>query len=318
MNNPVICPVCQSPDTALWANAMDYEYFSTDKLYTYYHCHACHTIYIDPVPSGELKIIYPSNYYSFAGVKKNRAFQVKEWLDKKLFRKLLRQIKADKINILDIGGGTGWILDNIKKTDPRINITQVVDIDPLARQKAEDNGHLYFEGRIEEFKTSQQFHLILMLNIIEHISDPEKVMQSLHDKLMPDGIILIKTPNTQSLDASLFKKKYWGGLHCPRHWIIFSEKSFRILLKELPFDIASLKFTQAGAFWAFSIIIYLSRKKLMVTGKERPVIYHPLFPWISSFFAGIDFLLSLFTRTSQMFIVLKSKENETKLLSRSI
>ena len=107
MNKALICPICKSNNTSLWATAKDYEYFSTDKSYIYYRCNTCLTIYIDPVPLSELKTIYPSNYYSFVSAKKNWAFEVKEWLDNKLFRKLLKQIEAEKINVLDIGGGTG-------------------------------------------------------------------------------------------------------------------------------------------------------------------------------------------------------------------
>jgi SAM-dependent methyltransferase len=305
MDTPAICPVCKNKDTAYWSVARDYEYFTTEKNYHYYYCNRCNTIYIYPLPLDELKIIYPSNYYSFATGRKNWAFRLKEWLDKKLFSELLNQIKDDSINVLDIGGGTGWLLDLIKKIDSRVRLTQVVDIDPDARQTAEKNGHLYFQGRAEEFVTDQKFHLVLMLNLIEHVKDPQMILQSIQKILAPEGIILIKTPNIISLDSRVFKKSYWGGLHCPRHWTIFSEKSFRVLLQKTNLSISTLKYTQGGPFWAFSIIVYLSRKKILKVSKERPVIYHPLFPFISSLFAAFDFLRRPFSKTSQMFIVIK-------------
>jgi len=305
MTNPVLCPVCQSTDTALWSAAKDYEYKSTDKLYTYYHCHLCATIFIDPTPLGELTTIYPPNYYSFIEGKKSWAFRVKEWLDKKKFKKLLRQIKDDKVNVLDVGGGTGWLLDMVKRMDARVDITQVVDIDSGSKQPAEAKGHLYFQGRIEEFSTNTKFHLILMLNLIEHVSDPEAVLKNAKEMLAPGGIILLKTPNTQSWDARLFKKSYWGGLHCPRHWIIFSEKSFQLLANKTGLSVSSLQYTQGGVFWAFSLIVYLSGKNILKVTKERPVIFHPLFPFISSLFAAFDFVRKPFSRTSQMFITLK-------------
>ena len=122
--------------------------------------------------------------------------------------------------------------------------------------------------------------------------------------LAPGGIILIKTPNTESWDARLFRKSYWGGLHCPRHWIIFSEKSFRLLVSKTKLSVSSLRYTQGGVFWAFSIIIYLHRKKILKVTRDRPVIFHPLFPLISSFFAAFDFIRRPLAKTSQMFIVL--------------
>jgi hypothetical protein len=68
-----------------------------------------------------------------------------------------------------------------------------------------------------------------------------------------------------------------------------------------------LNYTQGGPFWAFSIIVWLSKKGIVKTGKERPVIFHPLFPFISSLFAAFDFIRLPFARTSQMFIILKKE-----------
>ena len=206
-----------------------------------------------------------------------------------------------------MGGGTGWLLDVIKKLDTRVALTQIVDIDKQAKELAEINGHQYFEGRIEDFTTTNKFHLVLMLNLIEHVSDPGKVLLSIEKTLAPGGIILIKTPNTDSLDARLFRRSYWGGLHCPRHWVIFSEKSFRLLVQKTNLDIASLKYTQGGPFWAFSIIAVLSRKKILKVIANRPIIFHPLFPVISSVFAAFDFVRRHFAKTSQLFIVLQRR-----------
>ena len=194
--------------------------------FTYYGCANCKTIFIHPVPVEHLKKIYPSNYYSFVNKPKNLVVRLKEWLDKRFFKKILKQLPAQPINVLDVGGGTGWMLDVLKKTDKRIGLTQVVDIDEKAKSIAEEKGHAYFEGTIETFTTDKRFHLILMLNLIEHVANPLAVLQKAESLLSPGGIIVIKTPNTISWDARLYKKSYWGGLHCPRHWTMFSEKKF--------------------------------------------------------------------------------------------
>jgi 2-polyprenyl-3-methyl-5-hydroxy-6-metoxy-1,4-benzoquinol methylase len=302
------CPLCNNNNTILWSIAKDYEYASTNDEYKYYYCKNCITIFIFPIPENELHKIYPSNYYSFQSGKKNWAFSIKEWLDKKLFKKILRQIKNDSINVLDIGGGTGWLCDLVKTIDDRMAITQIVDIDSNAKKIAEEKGHRYFKGRIEDFTSIEKFDLVFLLNLLEHLAKPVDVLQRIEKALNPGGIVLIKTPNILSLDANIFRKKYWGGLHCPRHWIIFSENSFRKLLAATNLKIIDLYYTQGGPFWAFSIIAWLSKKGIVKTGKERPVIFHPLFPFISSLFAAFDFLRRPFFKTSQMFIILKRDE----------
>ncbi len=230
--------------------------------------------------------------------------RLKEWMDRRFFRRILQQIQGPGINILDVGGGTGWMLDSLKQTDKRIQFTQVVDIDENARSIAEENNHAYFEGTIESFQTEKRFHLILLLNLVEHVSDPLAVLNKAGSLLQPGGIIVIKTPNNNSLDARLFKKTYWGGLHCPRHWIIFSEKSFRLLVQSTSLTIQKLKYTQGAPFWAFSIIALLHRKKLVHVSAQTPIIFHWLFAPLSALFAIFDFLRSSFSKTSQMFIIL--------------
>jgi 2-polyprenyl-3-methyl-5-hydroxy-6-metoxy-1,4-benzoquinol methylase len=304
----ISCPLCHGDKTIIWSVARDYEYASTNDEYNYYYCKDCISIFISPVPENDLHKIYPSNYYSFQPGRKNWAFSIKEWLDKKLFKKILKQITNDGINVLDIGGGTGWLCDLVKTIDKRIVLTQIVDIDSSAKTFAEEKGHRYFEGRIEEFTGSEKFDLVFLLNLLEHVAHPIDVLQQIEQTLNPGGIVLIKTPNILSLDANLFRKKYWGGLHCPRHWIIFSENCFRKMIAGTNLKIMDLHYTQGGPFWAFSIIVWLSKQGLIKTGKDRPVIFHPLFPFISSVFAGFDFMRRPFAKTSQMFIILKKNE----------
>ena len=307
---PVSCPVCKQKNVSTWSVAKDYEYFSVKDEFTYYKCADCGTIFIYPVPIDKLASIYPPNYYSFSKSTKNIVVRLKEWLDKQFFKKIIKQILNNEINVLDVGGGTGWILNSIKKIDNRIHFTQIVDIDEKAKTTAEKNGHAYFKGTIEDFSSDKQFQIILLLNLIEHVADPLVVLQKMQSLLSPGGIVVIKTPNTESWDARLFKKLYWGGLHCPRHWVIFSEKSFRHILLSTDLKIKKLNYTQGAPFWAFSIIALLHRKKILTVSSEKPIIYRWLFAPISALFAVFDFMRRPFTKTSQMFILLEKEEEK--------
>jgi 2-polyprenyl-3-methyl-5-hydroxy-6-metoxy-1,4-benzoquinol methylase len=304
------CPVCQQPDTSLWSTARDYEYFSTAKDYQYYHCLACSTLFIYPVPVHELKQIYPSNYYSFVTAKKGMVTRIKEALDHRHFKKILKEIKTPSVRVLDVGGGTGWLAGMIREIDNRVTVTQIVDIDNGANEAAISNGHLYFEGILEDFVTTQKYELILMLNLIEHVANPLQVIKKAAALLAPGGLILVKTPNYLSLDARWFRNSYWGGLHCPRHWVIFSEKSFIRLVKQTDLRINKLQYTQGAPFWAFSIIAWMHRKGLIRVSAQKPIIFHFWFAPISGLFAGFDFIRGMFSKTSQMFIELKKADNQ--------
>jgi len=275
-------------------------------LYNYFQCAECKTLFLHPQPLNDLKSIYPSNYYSFVRQKRNLVIRIKEWLDKKNFKKVLRKIDGSTITVLDVGGGTGWLCSVIKQCDTRVVSTQIVDIDSNAKELARQQGHEFFEGTLEEFTTTEKYDLILMLNLIEHVSSPLEVLKKVSHLLNPNGLVVVKTPNVLCWEARLFRTSYWGGLHCPRHWVLFSEKSFRRTLQNVSLEVTDLTYTQGAPFWAFSIIVLLYKKKWINISRDKPVIYHSLYPVLSGLFAALDFVRCRFTKTAQMFIILKN------------
>jgi 2-polyprenyl-3-methyl-5-hydroxy-6-metoxy-1,4-benzoquinol methylase len=306
----IICLNCQSSNTILYAAAKDVEYFTTDDEFQYHLCKHCKVIFIDPIPAEKLQVIYPANYYSFTNENRSISFAIKNWLDKLFFKSIFKKITAKKINILDAGGGTGWLIDSIKKFEPRIAFSQIIDIDKAAEQKAIAKGHNYFLGRFEVFHSNQKFHVILLLNFIEHVADPKKVLQKAYDLLDEDGVIIIKTPNYDSLDARLFRSKNWGGYHCPRHWVIFNKQSAENLFFENKLHTEKFAYTQGAPFWTVSILHYMQQRKWIKANAAKPLIYHPLFTVISILTAAFDFLRKPFAPLSQMFFVLKKYNKE--------
>ncbi len=300
------CPLCGSKQNKLWASATDLEYLTTSQTFQYFKCPQCSCLFIHPVPVNKLSVIYPPNYYSFSGDQPSWVEKAKQTMDARWLRRILGRISVDQINILDVGGGTGWMLDLLKNIDPRVALTQVVDMDQKAAQKARAKGHRYFQGPIEAFATRQKFHLVLMFNLIEHVKDPIQVLQKIQKVLVPGGLLLVKTPNIDSWDAQLFRHGNWGGYHCPRHWVLFNETSFTKALGKTRLELLSLTYTQGAPFWTQSVMIGLYKRKLIHYTKEKPLVDHPLFPVLAAFFAGFDFLRGLFFKTSQMLILLRN------------
>lgn len=298
------CLACHSRDTALWASAKDAEYRTTDDAFRFFHCASCDVLFIDPVPSDRLSEIYPANYYSFAPSSRSLVASIKQKLDTSVFRKILARVPGDTLRVLDVGGGAGWQLNTVRATDPRIKHTQIVDLDPGAAALAKENGHAYFCGRIEDFETTEKFDFVLLLNLIEHVDDPGKVLRKVASMLAPHGTVLVKTPNYDALDARVFRHQNWAGYHCPRHWVLFTRESFAALAAASGLDIREFSYTQGAPFWAASFLFWLERRGMVKVTRERPVVYHPLFPLFSASFAALDFARRPFAKTSQMFFVL--------------
>ena len=295
------CLACGSAKVEHWATARDVEYHSTKDAFGYLRCRSCGALSIADVPSGRLGEIYPDTYYSFSGGKPSLAERVKQWLDRRQFRRILSRIEGDQLSALDVGGGTGWLLTQARAVEPRLTRTAVVDIDPLAKDGAEALGHEFHLGRVETFATDAKFDLILLLNLIEHVEDPVAVLTKLRALLAPGGIMLVKTPNHDSLDARLFRHRSWGGFHCPRHWVIFTPESFEAAVRRAGLRLDRLELTQGAPFWAVSALEWLSRQNLVRISRDRPMCRHPLFGPLLAVFAALDLARRPFSRTSQMF-----------------
>lgn len=299
------CPICGPARLSPWAQARDLEYFTTPDTFQYLKCASCGSLLIHPVPFRQLSLIYPGNYYSFTGGKASLVEKVKQALDRRSLGRLLEKIPGKSMDVLDVGGGTGWMLDLLKSADPRVSFTQVVDMDPKAGKRAKAKGHAYYQGPIESFKTGRKFHLVLLFNLIEHVKDPVGVLKKIERLLAPGGLLLVKTPNIDSLDARLFRRLNWGGYHCPRHWVLFNEAGFRKAAGKTRLKISSLAYTQGAPFWAQSVMMLLFRWRLIRYSRQKPLVCHPFFPLLAALFAGFDFLRGLFFKTSQMMVLLK-------------
>jgi 2-polyprenyl-3-methyl-5-hydroxy-6-metoxy-1,4-benzoquinol methylase len=306
---PTACPICSGTNTTPHAVAEDVEYFTSAQKFSYDRCNDCAVLFVSPMLYDRLDEIYPKNYYSFVPAGSIGFVQkVKQALDRRMFRAVTRLIPGEKLAALDIGGGCGWLLDAVKAVDPRVTTTQVVDIDPGAKAAAERAGHRYFLGTVERFDSEEKYDLILMLNLIEHVRRPDEVLAKARSLLTPSGLLLIKTPNYDALDARIFRHRSWGGYHAPRHFVLFDRDSFARMAKDQGLQVKSFAYAQGAPFWTVSVLNELRLLGLVKISRQRPSIYHPLVPLFQALFAGLDILRKPLARLSQMIFVLERAE----------
>jgi SAM-dependent methyltransferase len=301
---PARCLACASSRADPWATAVDVEYRTSEDRFAFHHCRDCGALFIDPVPRDRLREIYPANYYSFAAADRSLVHRAKRVLDAQLFRGLLRRLPGERLSALDVGGGSGEELSTLRAVDRRVTRTVVVDPAEGAAAAARQRGHEYVQRRIEDFTSAEPFDLVLMLNIIEHVEAPLAVLERVKRLLSPDGILVVKTPNHDSLDARLFRHANWGGYHCPRHWVLFTRESFVGLASRAGLGLREFAYTQGAPFWAVSVLAWLAARGCISVTRQRPVARHALFLPVAAVFAAFDFARRPWAKTSQMFLVL--------------
>lgn len=309
-----VCPVCGDARVNFFASARDVEYYTSDNSFEYEQCANCGSVFLKSPPLDQLRLIYPANYYSYRATQGADSIleKIKAKLDSRLLNKLLRQIPGDSLNVLDVGGGSGWLLTLVRRISNRVEQTHEVDLDEGARSAAEAAGHVFHTCRIEEFSSQEKFDLILMLNLIEHVSDPRSVLDAMRQLLSPGGLILIKTPNVDTLDCRLFRNHNWGGFHCPRHFVIFNRQSLNDLARRCGLEAVNVTYTQGAPQWGCSILGWMGLKGWISISQERPLYTHWLYPIVCALAAAFDLLRRPFMRTAQMFAVLRLSDQARK------
>jgi len=301
----LVCPVCASTRTVLLKQVFDVELHTSSDAFDYWNCRDCDAIFIHPFPVDRLSEIYPDSYYSMAGPSESILEKLKSKLDRRFLSKMLAMIPGSSLSVLDVGGGSGWMLNVARAADPRVQYTAVVDLNEKSRSLAEASGHVFNCSRVEDFKTDSRFDLILALNVIEHVANPAGVFRSFAGILTENGKVVIQTPNTKTLDRYIFQNSYWGGYHCPRHWVLFNKENLPLAVRGSGLRASQIRYTQGASQWAASVMGVLAGRGWIRINRERPMHTHFLASPLLAFFAAVDFIRAPFSPTAQMIAILE-------------
>jgi len=284
----VQCCVCGSSLGDVIARGWDFEYATTKEEYTFKRCVTCGHHYLDPRPSNkDLNRIYPSDYYSYDLNQRVNplALLVKKTLKKRKIKALLAYVQNDNPCCLDIGCGDGRILNIFEECGVSKDNLYGVEVDNAAVKSINKMGYHGEFGDIEHVHYADElFDCIVMFQVLEHVDDPARVFQKVLRLLKPGGIFIIETPNIQSLDARIFRKRYWGGYHFPRHWNLFDKKSLLALASRQGFKAIKLETFICAVFWIYPFHHYLRECKFP--------------PWVYRFFWPLNNPLLLALATS--------------------
>jgi 2-polyprenyl-3-methyl-5-hydroxy-6-metoxy-1,4-benzoquinol methylase len=250
-----VCPHCQGREFVERAKGRDFEYHTFDNEFVFVSCKSCGLVFLNPMPMpARLKEVYPANYKPFHFNKNDKSFifKVRDFLEARkagIYRKFL----PSQARIMDVGCGDGRYMTILKKVGPFWDI-EGVDFGEAAIKRAQEKGLKAICGAYETTDLGrEQYDLIILNQVIEHLPEPCDVVRKIHGELKPGGILSLETPSLDGWDADLFKEKFWGGYHFPRHLVLFNEETIRDFLKKRGFRVISVKYLVSPVFWVFSL-----------------------------------------------------------------
>ena len=126
-----------------------------------------------------------------------------------------------------------------------------VEFDPNSVKQAQNIGLKIKIGSLEDANyPDNQFDLITMNHVIEHLPNPVETLKECLRVLKPGGKLMMVTPNINAYGHTKFKSA-WRGLEVPRHLNIFSVKSLSEAIRRAGFGILNIKTLSRSAFYMY-------------------------------------------------------------------
>lgn len=177
----------------------------------------CHLI---PTPS-ELIDYYSTHYGEHTYDSSITRLRYNEILDKvEKYRKTN--------NLLDIGCGNGYFLEEAKKrgwcvygTEYTANTLGICEKKGVVMHKGELNTENYLAA---------SFDVITSFEVLEHINNPQEELAKIYTLLKPGGCFYFTTPNFNSISRRILKDK-WSIINYPEHLSYYTKNTSKKLLR---------------------------------------------------------------------------------------
>ena len=209
------CPICKSKKYILWMK----------KFYIpIYICSNCTSGFSGLFPK-KIEDVYDNNEqfdHHQKSYEKNRQYRIKRFGRERV--NLIKRFKK-RGNLLDVGCGNGWFLEAAKKSFNIYGVEENTSLCEFVEKKLQ----IKVYKKINKFKKNF-FDVITLLDVIEHVKKPINFLVEISKYLKKNGIILIYTPNSDSLGFHFLRDRN-NLIIPPYHLTYFNLKTFEYLPK---------------------------------------------------------------------------------------
>jgi 2-polyprenyl-3-methyl-5-hydroxy-6-metoxy-1,4-benzoquinol methylase len=258
--NKIPCDLCGSDEHKLLFEAKD-RLHGIDGTFSYVICKNCGLVFMNPqVSPVDIVKFYPPDYSPHkakADTKQLDQSAIKNKLKRKPFVASSCKRLSEQSRVLDVGCGIGNFLYEMRT----VTGCQAygIDISKTAAETARENyGIDVFTGTIMESPSPDNFFdVITAWAYLEHVNNPSAVLLKMSNLLKNDGLCIISIPNFDSLNAKLFKDK-WYHLDCPRHLHIYTTRTIAGLFEKSNLSVKKIIYNRSskGVLGSLQYCIY--------------------------------------------------------------
>ena len=275
----VICPQCKQ-DARLYFRTKDFNRKITRDIFHYYRCPSCKLIFLSPIPQ-DLGKYYPNNYYlipstidALAKTAENERYKID----------IVKQFVIGG-RLLEIGPAYGSFLYLAKQSGFD---TEAIEMDAnCCTFISEIVGVKVIQSNdpSEPLKSVENYNVIALWHVIEHLPDPWMNLEVISRKLQPGGILVIAAPNPEAFQFRVLGR-FWPHVDAPRHLNLIPQSLLTNQMQSLGLkpvwstttDVGTLGWNIFGWIYFFSNFTNLRYLKtgLTMIGRIVSIILKPI------------------------------------------
>jgi 2-polyprenyl-3-methyl-5-hydroxy-6-metoxy-1,4-benzoquinol methylase len=174
------CPLCQSGHLN--------DYLALDRI-RIARCAACGFMFSqDTLDPAEIDQFYIDGYHDRRHMDGQR---VNAGINVELLRSFCPDLSAK--SLLDVGSGYGFFLDKLRNSGARR--IAGIELSLAQRRYSVDELRIETHGQLDELSSSDQFDVITIFEVIEHIPAPYEFIQRVCEHLKVGGSLIVGTDN---------------------------------------------------------------------------------------------------------------------------
>lgn len=239
------CPICNSNKIEHFFQGKDYSH--TGETFEVVACADCNFTFTQNAPdSDHIGPYYESeDYVSHSDTQKGLFFKVYHSVRNYMLGQKRKMVErsSKKGNLLDIGCGTGYFLNEMKKHGWEC---EGIEQDAKAREYGAEKFKLrvHEPERIDKLEKNS-IDVVSMWHVLEHVHDLDGYVSKIKNALKPDGTLVVAVPNRDSHDAKKYEE-HWAAWDLPIHLWHFNPSNMQKLMAKhgltvvkhhpLPFD----------------------------------------------------------------------------------
>lgn len=200
--------------------------------FEYWRCRACGLVSTYPLPdNATIEEHYAGKFAAGNYALRRRFEQEYQTVERQYLDLLRRWVRVPRPSVLDVGCFTGRFLQLLAESGWDVHGLELQrEAVEVARERLP--GRIFQADLYGDRFPQRQFDVVGLLGVIEHVTDPMRMLGRCAELLGPGGTLIVETPDSGSLLARAMGR-YWPPYAPVEHIHLFSRRALRAAVAQV-------------------------------------------------------------------------------------